>query len=186
MAGRPLSRIRKHLVWRLQSCNLSVLICIIDEPPKEFAFDYSFWSHDQSRNFATQETVFEALGQDVLTNAFKGMLVRNPVFAHCSSALFRCRLQCDSVCVRSNRLWQEFLYGIFCDQFGMKFIGQISFVCFSRLATEIRLALSRKSAMSFSTEWAQTRTRISPIRSRCAPLAILNVLFFCLLGSVFF
>jgi len=53
----------------------ALLICIVDEPPKEFTFDYSFWSHDQSRNFATQETVFEALGQDVLTNAFKGPVI---------------------------------------------------------------------------------------------------------------
>jgi kinesin family protein 1 len=39
---------------------------------KNFAFDYSYWSHAPSSNFATQKTVFDDLGIGVLENAWKG------------------------------------------------------------------------------------------------------------------
>ena len=38
-----------------------------------FTFDHSYWSHDpKDRQFVGQETVFNDLGQDVVTNAFDG------------------------------------------------------------------------------------------------------------------
>ena len=52
--------------------------------PKTFAFDYSYWSHDQFKEdekgflvklndkYADQRTVFDNLGASVLDNAFKG------------------------------------------------------------------------------------------------------------------
>lgn len=55
-----------------------------DQPPKEFSFDFSYWSHDgyevnaegmcvqTAPNYADQRTVFDDLGQGVLNNAFKG------------------------------------------------------------------------------------------------------------------
>lgn len=54
------------------------------QPPKEFSFDYSYWSHDQfhtddagnfvadSPKYASQRNVFDDLGQGVLDNAVKG------------------------------------------------------------------------------------------------------------------
>eukprot|EP00741_Cyanophora_paradoxa_P015133 tig00020848_g14604.t1 len=40
---------------------------------RTFTFDHSYWSHDkESANFATQDTVFKDLGQDVLENAWQG------------------------------------------------------------------------------------------------------------------
>ncbi|XP_025115263.1 kinesin-like protein KIF28P isoform X3 [Pomacea canaliculata] len=55
------------------------------EEPKKFSFDYSYWSHDGFKeqaggileplpgsNYASQQIVFNDLGQDVLDNAFKG------------------------------------------------------------------------------------------------------------------
>lgn len=53
-------------------------------PPKEFTFDFSYWSHDgfhedengylvaDSDKYATQRKVFDDLGQGVLNNAFAG------------------------------------------------------------------------------------------------------------------
>ncbi|CAL4103220.1 unnamed protein product, partial [Meganyctiphanes norvegica] len=44
-----------------------------NKQPKSFAFDHSFDSlSPDSPNFATQETVFESLGHDVINNAFGG------------------------------------------------------------------------------------------------------------------
>ncbi|XP_063992810.1 kinesin-like protein KIF13A isoform X2 [Diachasmimorpha longicaudata] len=41
--------------------------------PKSFAFDHCFYSLDPSlENFASQEVVFDALGRDILDNAFQG------------------------------------------------------------------------------------------------------------------
>ena len=52
--------------------------------PKTFAFDFSYWSHDGFREgpdgeliatedkYATQQKVFNDLGQDVLTSAYDG------------------------------------------------------------------------------------------------------------------
>ncbi|XP_046843384.1 kinesin-like protein KIF28P isoform X2 [Xenia sp. Carnegie-2017] len=54
-----------------------------DQPPKEFTFDFSYWSHDgyevnseglcvpTDAKYADQRTVFDDLGQGVLNNAFK-------------------------------------------------------------------------------------------------------------------
>ncbi|CAB3998979.1 kinesin KIF28P [Paramuricea clavata] len=55
-----------------------------DQPPKEFTFDFSYWSHDgyevtaegmcvgTNPKYADQRNVFDDLGQGVLNNAFKG------------------------------------------------------------------------------------------------------------------
>ena len=41
--------------------------------PKTFAFDHCFYSLDPGAdNFASQEIVFDALGRDILDNAFQG------------------------------------------------------------------------------------------------------------------
>lgn len=41
--------------------------------PKTFAFDHCFYSLDpETENFASQEIVFDALGRDILDNAFQG------------------------------------------------------------------------------------------------------------------
>nr|CAB3259099.1 kinesin-like protein KIF28P [Phallusia mammillata] len=53
------------------------------EEPKQFSFDFSYWSHDnfddidgvltaKSKKYATQRDVFDNLGQGVLDNAFEG------------------------------------------------------------------------------------------------------------------
>lgn len=40
---------------------------------KEFAFDYSYWSHhEDSPNFASQERVYKDLGTEVVECAFEG------------------------------------------------------------------------------------------------------------------
>ncbi|KAK6178426.1 hypothetical protein SNE40_013218 [Patella caerulea] len=56
-----------------------------NEGPKKFTFDYSYWSHDGFKenangilekdgntNYASQQDVFDNLGQRVLDNAFEG------------------------------------------------------------------------------------------------------------------
>lgn len=55
-----------------------------EQPPKDFAFDYSYWSHDQffidedgvsvgtTPEYASQMKVFEDLGKGVLNNAVEG------------------------------------------------------------------------------------------------------------------
>ena len=44
-----------------------------DGEDKVFNFDHSFWSHDTNDDhFQDQEKVFQALGGDVLDNAFQG------------------------------------------------------------------------------------------------------------------
>ncbi|MED6266153.1 Kinesin-like protein kif13b, partial [Characodon lateralis] len=42
--------------------------------PKAFAYDYCFWSMDESQkdNFAGQDVVFQCLGENLLDNAFMG------------------------------------------------------------------------------------------------------------------
>ncbi|XP_029446583.1 kinesin-like protein KIF13A isoform X3 [Rhinatrema bivittatum] len=44
------------------------------KPPKVFAFDYCFWSMDESNTakYAGQEVVFTCLGEGILENAFQG------------------------------------------------------------------------------------------------------------------
>ncbi|XP_041422243.1 kinesin-like protein KIF13A isoform X2 [Xenopus laevis] len=44
------------------------------KPPKVFAFDYCFWSMDESNTskYAGQEAVFQCLGEGILDNAFQG------------------------------------------------------------------------------------------------------------------
>ncbi|KAM4687962.1 kinesin-like protein KIF13A [Discoglossus pictus] len=44
------------------------------KPPKVFAFDYCFWSMDESNTskYAGQESVFKCLGEGILDNAFQG------------------------------------------------------------------------------------------------------------------
>uniref|UniRef100_A0A8C5N4C2 Kinesin family member 13A n=1 Tax=Leptobrachium leishanense TaxID=445787 RepID=A0A8C5N4C2_9ANUR len=44
------------------------------KPPKIFAFDYCFWSMDESNTskYAGQEAVFKCLGEGILDNAFQG------------------------------------------------------------------------------------------------------------------
>ncbi|XP_069051063.1 kinesin-like protein KIF13A isoform X3 [Lepisosteus oculatus] len=44
------------------------------KPPKVFAFDYCFWSMDESNvtKYAGQEVVFKCLGEGILDNAFQG------------------------------------------------------------------------------------------------------------------
>lgn len=43
------------------------------KPPKTFAFDHCFYSIDPDvENFASQETVFDCVGRDILDNAFQG------------------------------------------------------------------------------------------------------------------
>ena len=40
---------------------------------KSFCFDYSYWSHDlHGASYASQQTVFDDLGRDVLENAWAG------------------------------------------------------------------------------------------------------------------
>lgn len=41
---------------------------------KQFSFDYSYWSFDDSnqKNYANQERVFNDLGKSILDNAFEG------------------------------------------------------------------------------------------------------------------
>ena len=44
---------------------------------KQFSFDYSYWSFDESnqKNFANQDKVFNDLGVAILDNAFEGNIV---------------------------------------------------------------------------------------------------------------
>uniref|UniRef100_A0A8C4SQC1 Kinesin family member 13A n=1 Tax=Erpetoichthys calabaricus TaxID=27687 RepID=A0A8C4SQC1_ERPCA len=46
----------------------------LKKPPKVFAFDYCFWSMDESNvsKYAGQEVVFKCLGEGILENAFHG------------------------------------------------------------------------------------------------------------------
>ncbi|CAG9820988.1 unnamed protein product [Phaedon cochleariae] len=39
---------------------------------KEFTFDYSYWSHKEDSNYASQETVYNNLGKEVIDCAFEG------------------------------------------------------------------------------------------------------------------
>lgn len=44
-----------------------------DVPPRQFSFDYSFWSHDcTASNFADQVMVYDSIGSSVLDDAFGG------------------------------------------------------------------------------------------------------------------
>ena len=45
------------------------------ETPKEFVFDFAFWTHSKEETkttYASQEFVFESLGRQILTNIFEG------------------------------------------------------------------------------------------------------------------
>ncbi len=37
-----------------------------------FTFDHAFWTFDQSPHFASQDTVYTALGQEMMAHAFEG------------------------------------------------------------------------------------------------------------------
>ena len=44
-----------------------------DQPPKQFSFNYAFWSHNPSdSHYVDQEGVFQTLGMDVLEAAWEG------------------------------------------------------------------------------------------------------------------
>jgi hypothetical protein len=45
---------------------------ILTDEPRKFTFDNSFWTHDQSQDFATNETVYARLGSRILDNAMGG------------------------------------------------------------------------------------------------------------------
>ena len=53
---------------------LRSFFCRSRKEPKSFTFDHSFWSLDaeDSSRYSSQEKVFDALGQDLLENAFQG------------------------------------------------------------------------------------------------------------------
>ncbi|XP_069499709.1 kinesin-like protein KIF1C [Ambystoma mexicanum] len=44
------------------------------DPPKNFTFDYSYWSHTSSEdpNFASQQQVYKDIGEEMLLHAFEG------------------------------------------------------------------------------------------------------------------
>ncbi|KWX15452.1 Kinesin motor domain protein/ Kinesin-3 [Giardia duodenalis assemblage B] len=42
------------------------------KPETAFVYDYAYWSHDESRPRATQDTVYADVGPNVLDNAFEG------------------------------------------------------------------------------------------------------------------
>ena len=64
--------------------NQTILNKGVGHAPRDFAFDYSFWSHDQfieeengyltsnGGDYADQQRVFEQVGKEVLDNAWKG------------------------------------------------------------------------------------------------------------------
>lgn len=39
---------------------------------KEFTFDYSYWSFNHDKKFATQNDIFNDLGQDIVTDSLEG------------------------------------------------------------------------------------------------------------------
>uniref|UniRef100_A0A8C8A0X1 Kinesin-like protein n=1 Tax=Oryzias sinensis TaxID=183150 RepID=A0A8C8A0X1_9TELE len=49
-------------------------LCFLSEPLQVFAYDYCFWSMDETdkERFAGQEVVFQCLGESLLHNAFQG------------------------------------------------------------------------------------------------------------------
>lgn len=61
-----------HIAKRIYSLNL-IFYWYSRKPPKTFAFDHCFYSLNPSdENFASQETVFDCVGRDILDNAFQG------------------------------------------------------------------------------------------------------------------
>lgn len=43
------------------------------QPPREFTFDYSFWSHNpKDSHFVTQQDVYSLIGTEMLKNSFEG------------------------------------------------------------------------------------------------------------------
>ncbi|KAI5645019.1 kinesin motor domain-containing protein [Phthorimaea operculella] len=57
----------------MQSAKIAVNAPAWRKQPKTFAFDHCFYSLDPGLpNFASQKTVFECLGTDILDNAFDG------------------------------------------------------------------------------------------------------------------
>lgn len=57
-----------------QDCNkYGFFLYCYRSKPKTFAFDHCFYSLDPAaENFANQDVVFDALGRDILDNAFQG------------------------------------------------------------------------------------------------------------------
>lgn len=44
-----------------------------DVPPRQFSFDYSFWSHNsEDKNYVGQQAVYDSVGNTVLEDAFAG------------------------------------------------------------------------------------------------------------------
>lgn len=61
------------------------------EDHKAFTFDKSYWSADKNDpNYASQETVYNDLGEDLLNHAFDGY---NCCIFACKSALIHLKLQ---------------------------------------------------------------------------------------------
>ncbi len=61
---------------------------------KTFTFDYVFWSADKNHDtFANQETVFDALGKEVLDNVFEGFNTSIFAYAHLQTPCHVCEEQ---------------------------------------------------------------------------------------------
>lgn len=57
----------------IQSKFFFLLFFICRKQPKTFAFDHCFYSVEtEALHFASQETVFNSVGRDILENAFQG------------------------------------------------------------------------------------------------------------------
>ena len=64
--------------------NITTLLATETQKSKDFAFDYSFWSHSEymeledgylkptSEKYADQQKVFDTVGQEILDNAWEG------------------------------------------------------------------------------------------------------------------
>lgn len=69
---------KRHALIRTTYCWCNVffnviIFCPCRNKPKTFAFDHCFYSLDPGvDNFASQNIVFDALGRDILDNAFQG------------------------------------------------------------------------------------------------------------------
>jgi len=84
---RPFNNREKDLNSKLcveMNGSTTTLLGFEDEKPRDFAFDYSFWSHDGYREdengyyhpdderYADQQKVFDLVGKEVLDNAWEG------------------------------------------------------------------------------------------------------------------
>uniref|UniRef100_A0A3P9JJD4 Kinesin family member 13Ba n=1 Tax=Oryzias latipes TaxID=8090 RepID=A0A3P9JJD4_ORYLA len=64
----------KYEVLQIVGCLCCSSLCFLSEPLQVFAYDYCFWSMDETdkERFAGQEVVFQCLGESLLHNAFQG------------------------------------------------------------------------------------------------------------------